>query len=281
MIWVGGEILPDDGLTINAADRTFEHGLGLFETLRTWGGRPSLLDAHRARMLRSAEELGIPIDPATLPVAEDVARLLHAEQAPGDRMIRITSTGGGPDPAGPVVWMRTHPLPPPTREVGAKVLGSSWMVARDDPIARHKALNYWSRRLAFEKAKAKGFDEVLSMTPGWVYWEGSRSNLFVVEGDRLLTPSLDGPIVPGVMRRLVLDLSWKLDLKVEEVHGIEGRQFLEADEVFLTNAVRGIMPVSRAVGHNFPPNWEAPGPWTRSLQDEVSRHLRPDRGETL
>ena len=38
MIWVKGEIVADEALTISALDRTFEHGLGLFETLRTWGG---------------------------------------------------------------------------------------------------------------------------------------------------------------------------------------------------------------------------------------------------
>ena len=50
MIWVGGRIVPDDALTVSVLDRTFEHGLGLFETLRTWGGRAVLLDRHLARL---------------------------------------------------------------------------------------------------------------------------------------------------------------------------------------------------------------------------------------
>src|SRR6185312_1962575 len=79
MIWVDGKILPDDGLSISVLDRTFEHGLGLFETLRTWGGRPTLLEKHKARMLRSAGELKLPIDPASLPDAEDVRALLDAD----------------------------------------------------------------------------------------------------------------------------------------------------------------------------------------------------------
>ena len=117
MIWVDGQILPDDGLTINALDRTFEHGLGLFETLRTWGGRPTLLDWHLARMLRSAEELKLPIDPASLPDAEDVRALLEAEGFQEDRMLRITASGGTASGQS-VVWMRSSPLPPPTRDGG-------------------------------------------------------------------------------------------------------------------------------------------------------------------
>ena len=75
MIWARGEILPDDGLSLPVADRAFEHGLGLFETLRTWAGRPSTLEAHRARMLRSAEALGLFVEPESFPDARAVARL--------------------------------------------------------------------------------------------------------------------------------------------------------------------------------------------------------------
>ena len=102
------------------------------------------------------------------------------------------------------------------------------------------------------------------MTPGWVYWEGSRTSLFVVRDDRLLVPSLDGPIVPGVMRHLVLELARELPWEIRRDRpGIEGRDLLRAsDEVFLTNAVRGIIPVGRAEGRT----WPVPGPWTRRLQ---------------
>ena len=55
MIWVGGRIVSEAEAGDRAADRALEHGLGLFETLRTWNGHPSLLDRHLERMRRSAE----------------------------------------------------------------------------------------------------------------------------------------------------------------------------------------------------------------------------------
>ena len=61
MIWVHGEIVPDDALGISVLDRTFEHGLGLFETFRTWNGHATLLDRHLDRLTRSAHELGLPL----------------------------------------------------------------------------------------------------------------------------------------------------------------------------------------------------------------------------
>ena len=63
MIWVGGRIVPDDALRVSVLDRTFEHGLGLFETLRTWNGRAPLLDRHLARMTRSARRARVAARP--------------------------------------------------------------------------------------------------------------------------------------------------------------------------------------------------------------------------
>ena len=62
MIWVDGKIVDDNELKISASDRAFEHGLGLFETLRTWHGGAPLLERHLDRMERSARALGLPFD---------------------------------------------------------------------------------------------------------------------------------------------------------------------------------------------------------------------------
>jgi branched-chain amino acid aminotransferase len=271
MIWVRGELVPDDSFSISIADRTFEHGLGLFETLRTREGRPSLIEAHRERMMRSAEALGLSIGPASFPDAQAVGMLLEAEGAGEDRLLRITATGGIAGESDSVVWMRSGPLPPESRPGGSVVSAGTWQVAFDDPIARHKALNYWSRRIAFERARARGEDEALGSTADGRIWEGSRTSLFAVEGDRLLTPSLEGPIVPGVMRRLVLDIARSLPWEVREVAGIERTQLLAADEVFLTNSVRGIIPVGGCDGRT----WTAPGRWTGRLQAMLADHLYP------
>lgn len=276
MIWSRGEILPEDGLMILASDRTFEHGLGLFETLRTWRGRAPLLGAHRARILRSAGALRLPIDPASFPDDRAVARLLGAEGIGGDRILRIT-TSGGSDATLPVVWMRSGPLPPPPAEGGLTVELGGWEVASSDPMARHKSLNYWSRRLAFEAARAGGHDEALSLVDGFGFAEGSRANLFVVRRDELMTPSLTAPIVPGVIRGLVLELARGEALAVREVGPIPPGVLREADEVFLTNAVRGIMPVARARGADpkWSMTWPSPGRWTARLWDRVLDRMEP------
>src|SRR5207302_10784729 len=123
--------------------------------------------------------------------------------------------GGISEHGGSALWMRSAPLPPPTRKEGAIIALGPGAIAWNDPLARHKSLNYWSRRLAFEEARRQGFDEVLCISPGSYYsyyWEGSRTNLFLIRNVSLSTPCLDGPIVPGVMRALVLEHARELPL---------------------------------------------------------------------
>jgi branched-subunit amino acid aminotransferase/4-amino-4-deoxychorismate lyase len=304
MIWCGGRIVEDDALKISVLDRTFEHGLGLFETLRTWEGRATLLDRHLARLTRSAEELGIPLDPDALPDEAAIAELVEAEALEGDVMLRITLSGGLPvavesdalqriTPGGShaassasTLWMRAHPLPPPFKKNGAVIALGPWQVAESDPLARHKTLNYWGRRLAFERAQAVGYDEVISLGADGSLWEGSRTNMFVVLDQRreerdpsepiepetvwLVTPPADGPIVPGIMRQLVLEAADGLGMEVVLEGPITAWQLANATEVFLTNSVRGIIPVAHAGSQN----WVAPGPWTQTLGILVADAVR-------
>src|SRR5271167_3267584 len=122
MIWVRGGFLPDLALRVSALDRVFEHGLGLFETFRTWNGHPTLLDRHLERIERSAGELGLALDPRQLPDAQAVRELIAAHESSlgmgQDGRLRLTLSGGlsTTPPSGSVLWMTVAPLPPPLRE---------------------------------------------------------------------------------------------------------------------------------------------------------------------
>ena len=279
MIWVGGRVVPDDALKVSVLDRTFEHGLGLFETLRTYQRRARLLDRHLARLDRSARELKLPINSVELPDAAAVTALLDAEQIDHDVMLRITLTGGLGPSLGATLWMRAFRLPPPLRHTGAIVDLGQWWAHAHDPFCRHKSLNYWSRRRAYESAHELGFDEVLSVggLPGArTIWEGSRTNIFAVRGRTLTTPALDGPLVPGIMRRLVLERARELDIELVKERGLPLSELASADEVFLTNSVRGVIPVAKVVDTSpggGPWSWPAPGEWTRRLSILVNDWL--------
>jgi branched-chain amino acid aminotransferase len=269
MLWVRGRVVPDQTLQVSVLDRTFEHGLGLFETFRTWNCHPVLLDRHVERMQRSARELDLPLVSTDLPDIRAVSDLIEANRdssAVGhDVRLRLTLSGGvaTTPPSQPVLWMTAKPLLPPTR-IATAVITVSTQVTADDPLARHKTLNYWRKRIAQARAIEAGSDDVLTLTPDGLICETCRANVFLVQGRRLITPGLDGPLLPGVMRGLVLERARRLDIEVED-----GPVALEridaADEAFLTNSVRGMLPIARLMDRELP----APGPVTKRLWDEI------------
>lgn len=267
MIWVEGRIVADDALQISVLDRAFEHGLGLFETLRTWNRRPTLLPRHLDRLTRAADQLRIPLYPDHLPTADDVRALLDADGREGDAMLRITLSGGVSESAGSTLWMRSSPLPPPAPEAGMR-LGPTGL-ARNDELAGFKSLNYWSNRLLYEGSRAEGFDECLLIDTTGAIREGSRTNVFLVVGGRLMTPPCDGRIVPGIMRGLVVERAPGLGIAVEEAAPILFDRRLRPAEVFLTNAVRGVAPVGSWGVARFP----APGPMTARIRDDLNAWL--------
>jgi branched-chain amino acid aminotransferase len=273
MIWYRGEVIPDDALRVSVLDRTFEHGLGLFETFRTWNGHPTLLSHHLERLQRSARELGLPIDPGHLPDVLAVVRIREECGLPSGCEVRLRITlSGGVSAAGhaaqcSTVWMAAVPLPAPLPTPGARI-ARSIMVDPDDPLARHKTLNYWRLRMAHARAMGEGADEVLCVTPDGLVCEAARSNVFLVEGSRLTTPSTDGPLLPGIMRRTVLDQARKLGLEVVE-RPVPTNSLSLADEAFLTNSVRGMLPISRLFDLVLP----APGPVTQRLWGSIRSWL--------
>jgi branched-subunit amino acid aminotransferase/4-amino-4-deoxychorismate lyase len=265
MIWVRGQIVADDALAISVLDRTFEHGLGLFETFRTWNGHPTLLPRHLDRLRRSAPVLGLPLEESELPDRTAVRALLQADARQGDAMLRLTLSGGLSDTFGATLWMRSFRLPPPISTAGV-ALGPTGP-ARLEPLASHKTLNYWANRLLYESARSAGFDECLMVSADGQLSEASRSNLFVVIGGQVLTPPCVGRVLPGIMRGLILERAGPLGIEAREAALDVSNSSFRPDETFLTNSVRGIMPVGRWGDTHYP----APGPVTRKLWE----HLLP------
>ena len=90
--------------------------------------------------------------------------------------------------------------------------------------------------------------------------------IFLVEDGRLYTPSLGGPLLPGIMRRVVVEVAGQAGVEIEET-SLPVERIKRADEAFLTNSVRGIVPVAQLVGAKL----EAPGRMTRQLWNHVLR----------
>lgn len=268
MIWFRGKLVEDGAVRIDALDRTFEHGLGLFETFRTWGGHATLLGRHRERMCRSAGALGLRLAAGDWPDEGDVRRLLRASgfSDGSDARLRVVLSGGLTSAegsgSGSALWMTAGPPPPAG---GGVRITRSILADPEDPLARHKTLNYWRRRIEQERAAREAAGEVLCVTPDGLVCEGTRSNVFLVRGDRVITPSTDGPLLDGVMRRVVIEQARKAGIEVVE-RPVELEELARAEEAFLTNSVRGILPVARLLHREVS---MSPGWVTRRLWDII------------
>jgi branched-subunit amino acid aminotransferase/4-amino-4-deoxychorismate lyase len=159
--------------------------------------------------------------------------------------------------------MTATPLPAPIRVSGA-VITQTMQVTEDDLMARHKTLNYWRKRIAQSRAMSSGSDDVLCLTPAGFICETCRANIVLVEGGRLRTPGLEGPLLPGVMRAVVVENAPRMGLEIKEGPLPLGL-IKTADEAFLTSSLRGMLPIARLLDRELP----SPGPITRQLWDEV------------
>jgi branched-subunit amino acid aminotransferase/4-amino-4-deoxychorismate lyase len=102
--------------------------------------------------------------------------------------------------------------------------------------------------------------------------EGSLSNLFLVDAaDRVLTPGVDCGLLPGITRRLVLDLAGEAGLEPQEARVLP-QDLYTAREAWLTARTIEILPI-RSVDDR-PIGSGRPGPITRRLQEAYRRHVQ-------
>ncbi len=281
-IFLNDRFVRKEEALISVFDHGFLYGDGVYETLRSYGDRLFMRDRHLVRLRRSAEAIGLEI-----PIPEkDWPSLLHEAMTrngvgsrQADAYLRVTISRGpgqiGLDPAlcpratVVIVAQPLRPYPLHLYERGVRVIVAQ--TRRNLPAAlspRIKSTNFLNNILAKREAVSAGaFDAVL------LNWreelaECTISNLFFVKEGRLHTPSLDCGILDGITREIVLLLAREHRFPLEEGR-FRLKDFLEADESFLTNTSMEIMPVTTL--DTRPIGTGKPGPITTSLQNLFDR----------
>jgi 4-amino-4-deoxychorismate lyase len=245
---------------LDAADRGLMYGDGLFETLRVVGGAVPLWQRHTERLRTSAARLGLPVPDIEAMLAE-VRRLAGGLD---DAVARITYTAGAgergyarPGTVRPVTVIGVAPLSfaaEPYRDGIALRLCDTRL--GDQPLlAGMKHLNRLEQVLARSEWQDSQWQEGLMADQQGRVVCATAANLFAVVGGRLVTPPVDRCGVAGVARAELLAAG------KAHIDHLTALQLVEADEVFLTSAVRGILPVRAFAGRT----WQ-PGPVTRHWQ---------------
>ncbi|MDR3540054.1 MAG: aminodeoxychorismate lyase [Desulfosporosinus sp.] len=230
--------------TLLSYDRLALFGFGVFETLLVTEAGPLFVDLHWQRMNQGADFLGLEL-PDKKEWLNQVQGFIEQTTSSLPWALRVTLSGGAPlanlpstllfhkrlvpyTPAQYAQGIRLHLLPSPRNE--------------QSPLVSIKSANYLENILAKEAARLHGADEgVWLNTKGYVA-EGTMSNLFFIRDDKLFTPSLASGCLAGTRRQLVLGLARSLQIPTyEDLYPLS--DLLKSDEIFMTNALMGIMPV--------------------------------------
>jgi len=283
IVYLNGQYLPAQEAKVSIYDSGLLHGVGLFETMRAYGGVVFRAAHHLERLYASAEKLGLrtPDDRDSLLAAID--EVLQRNDLK-DARIRLTVTMGDirgsseDEPASPTVLITAvpfEPYPPMLYEKGITVLISSWRQSKHDPVCGHKVTCFMPRLLALREAQRAGCAEAVWFTTENLLAEGSVSNIFLVKDGKLLTPPVDTPILPGITRAAVIEVARREGLPVEE-RPLTIDDLLGAEEVFLTNTAMELLPVCRIERHAV--GRERPGEVWKRLYDGFKKIVADECG---
>jgi len=257
---VGGELVAADEATINVRDRGFLYGDAAFETMRAYGGRIFEWEAHIDRLAETCEILGLDHGLTADELRDRVDDTLDANGLQ-EVYVRLSITRGvqpgklTPDTeVDPTVVIIVSPLPrggssgQPVWDGPATLQTVKTKRVPDQSIpARAKTHNYLNGILARLELRVTGADEAMLVDLDGNVSEGATSNLFFVRDNALRTPTLDGPILPGITRRVVLELAADEGIPVDE-GTYKPDEIRSADEVFLTNSTWELRPVETVDG---------------------------------
>ncbi|MFT5223446.1 MAG: branched-subunit amino acid aminotransferase/4-amino-4-deoxychorismate lyase [Glaciecola sp.] len=277
-VWIDGNLVPAHEATVSAYDRAFRSGEGVFETFRAYGRFVFRLDEHLQRAVFGASVLSFELPPVRV-LAAGVQAAVDDNVAPdAAAAVRLVATPGDIDPESPfpgsplghpriVVTVHDLLLDDAARDRGATAIVVPW--GRE--VAHVKAVSYLASALARREARRQGADEALLTDADDNVLEASGANLFAVIDGRLVTPPIDGTILPGVTRQVVLDVAEQQHLEVAQV-ALPLRELLQADEAMLTATTREIVPLTRVDGSMI--GTGRMGPITRELMSGFADVVR-------
>lgn len=282
VVSIDGVVRSPDDARVSVFDRGFLYGDSVFETIRTYSGRPFALNEHLDRLWRSAELVFIDMPWTRQQLAREIDAALAAANN-DESYIRVMVTRGqgemGLDPSLAEVPVRViivgplKPLPAQAYEHGASAVTFQTSRPSDATSPGAKIGNYLVAVLAMREAKKHGANEALIVDREGVISEGASSNVFLVRGGTLVTPPLSAGILAGITRRYALCAAQCLGIPVTEVCPSTD-ELLASDEVFVSSSIRELLPIVRVNGAVI--GTGDVGPVTRALRAKFRQLVERD-----
>lgn len=270
-----GHLTEEDRATVSIFERGYLYGDGIFDTMRSYGGRIFRFEDHVERLKKNAQALGITPVPVPGELRKLILKALRKNRLK-DAYIRVNfsrgSAGIGPQPIkgrAPCLTIIVRPpraYSPDSYKKGVEiVIGSTRRISPFALDGKIKSMNYLNSILAREgAARSNAFETILLSEDGYVT-EGASSNIFIVKGGRLIAPPSYLGVLEGITRKVVLEIALRLGIDVA-LTPFTGYDIYTSEECFLTSTGIEIMPVrmadKRVIGKGVP------GEITQSIREE-------------
>lgn len=251
-VFLNDRLVDAETACISVNDSGFLYGVGLFETMRTHNGVVFALADHLDRLFFSTRRLSInnPYDAKYL--TDAVYKVLRANELT-DARVRLTLTNGPMAESQQqstllITAVKFRPYPPEYYKNGVLVVLCPFRQNPSEPTCGHKTTSYFSRMIALNQAHQMKAAEALWFTIDHRLAEGCVSNVFLVKDSVLYTPPIETPILAGVARKAICQMALKDAIKLVE-KDLSIDDVLGADEIFMTNVIMQVMPITKVEKH--------------------------------
>lgn len=281
-VYINGQFYDKEDAKISVFDHGLLYGVGVFEGIRSYGGKPFRIDQHLERLWNSAKSLWFEIPISRQEMAEGINRAVQLNGISEGYIRVIVTRGKGVSPGlEPEFGSEQHVIiiaepislyPPEAYERGLEIVTASTIRTPDACMSpRVKSLNYLNNILA--KIEAKEFDcmEAIMLNQQGEVAECTADNIFVVSDGVVRTPPPNASILEGVTRNLVIELCRENGIEVRE-ECLTQFDIYNGSECFITGSAAEVVPVvkvdNRTIGGG------TVGPVTKTLMSEFHRVTR-------
>lgn len=235
--------MPLDQAVISPMDRGFLFGDGVYEVMARVDGQVRAKSLHEKRLAASLESIQLTV--SVEQIFNDIDRLIAKANLESAK-IYVQVTRGAPA-------VRDHAFPvdvAPTvfltiNEFDVMTYEACKAIVRPDIRWRRnsiKSVSLLSNVLLMQEATVSGAQEAILFREAYVT-EASTSNVFLIQGNTVVTPPLSDSILPGITRHLVLEMAEALGIKATEKN-VRVDSLADADGIFVSSSTRGLMPIN-------------------------------------
>ncbi|MBZ4688629.1 MAG: branched-chain amino acid aminotransferase [Clostridia bacterium] len=259
-VYFDGKYVPQEEAKVSVFDHGLLYGDGIFEGIRAYHGRVFKLKAHLDRLYDSAKVIQLDIG-LTIEEMEEVVLETCRKNNLKDAYIRLVVTRGpgdlGLDPRKckkSLVFCIAAGIQLYPEELYEKGLEIITVPTRRNVAEalnpRIKSLNYLNNIMAKIEAGLHGVPEALMLNQEGYVAEATGDNVFIVKGNKLITPPKHVGILEGITRNTVMDLARDMEVGVKE-ELFTRYDVYTADECFLTGTAAEIIPVVKVDGRTI------------------------------